>query len=222
MGINSTSSAVARQEFGRLVERGVFQPVRRFINADPDDRMQDALGMVYEMYEAKAERGEKMDPALLTHAVKLRAVDLSRHLVRGTHSIKDPLEPRAYHSGRVELLHLDGLPDEDGHFEDEGDRALELGHLELLAASPEAVMTSAIDLTEWLETLDAGDLQLLVLRQQGFTIEEISTAVGLSMSAVFHRLRRLGRELADRAGLPVVKKPRKPRAAKSAAPALDS
>lgn len=222
MGSTNGSSALARESFGEMVKKGVFNPVRRFINADEDDRMQEALGLVFEIFEAKAKRGEKMDPALLVHAARLRAVDLSRHLARGTHSIKDPLEPRAFHTGRVELLHLDGLPDEDGDFTDEGDPALELGLLQHLSTDPEEKLNSALDLESWVASLGAKDVELLALRLMGNTIEETATAVGVSMTCAHHRLRTLGYELAARAGIVVVKKPRKPRTAKSATPVLDS
>ena len=59
------------------------------------------------------------------------------------------------------------------------------------------------------------------MRMLGFGLEECAEAMGTSTSTVFKRLRDLGHELADRAGLTVVKKVRKPRTPK-ASPELDS
>jgi hypothetical protein len=219
----TTSTAVLREEFGRKVERRIFEPVRRLLHAEQDDRMQEGIGMTWEQYQAKAEKtGEAMDDALCVHVCKLRAADFGRHLVRRTHTLRDASDQRNYHLGRTELLHLDGLPDDDGHFEDEAACALELEPVKYLSTSPEEGIHSAIDLLDWLRTLDAGDVELLVLRQMGHTIEEIAAATGKSMTAAFKRLRELGYELAERAEVVIQKKPRKPRTCRAAVAAVDS
>lgn len=221
MGTTS-SVAVLREEFGKKVERRMFEPVRRLLHVEQDDRMQEGVGMTYEQFVGKAEKtGELMDDALLVHICKVRATDFSRHLARGNHTLRDASDQRNYHLGRTELVHLDGLPDDDGEFHAEGDGSIQLGLAQHLSDNPVENVVSAIDLLGWLRSLDAEDVELLVLRQRGHTIEEIAEATGLSMSVAFKRLRELGHELADRAGLPVAKKPCKPRMPK-VTPQLDS
>jgi len=105
------------------------------------------------------------------------------------------MDERNYKAGHVEVLHLDG---ELGDEEDEGFvlalTDVEMGH-------PARWLVSAIDLETWLSRLAAGDQLILRLRRAGHTLDEIAKTTGKSITAVLHRLRELGRELAERAGL---------------------
>jgi hypothetical protein len=58
----------------------------------------------------------------------------------------------------------------------------------------------------WLSRLPAADRWLLALRRAGHTLEEIAKTTGRSITAVLHRLKELGRELAERAGVGLVSK----------------
>lgn len=198
-------AAEARAQYGEKVERGIFKPVARLLHVEPEDRMQEGLGLGYEQYVNKAEKtGEFMDDPLCVHVVKLRATDFSRHLVRGGQKKRDALDQRNYIEGRVaEVLRLDGLPDQDDEeFDGEGDRVL-VGMAVALSANPVSKIVSAIDLEEWLDQLDAQDRELLELRSQGFTLAEIAGMLDWHISDACSRCRQLGRELAARAGLPI-------------------
>lgn len=209
-------SALARDSFGEKVERGIFRPIERLLHPEREDRMQEGLGMGYEQFKAKAQKeGILMDDALCVHVVKLRATDFARHLVRGTHTQRDALDERNYHHGRTELLHLEGLVDEDSEFPGESERVIEIGLAERLSADPLAKIVSAIDLTDWLRTLTVEDVELLAMRVAGFTLEECAQATGGTTGVAFRRLRELGEGLAQRAEIPVAKKPRRPRSPSS-------
>jgi hypothetical protein len=206
-----------RKQFEEKVRRGIFRPVARYITraADPEERLAEAVAMTFELYAVHARRGEVLDDGVLVHHCRLRAVDLARHLVRGQHSALDVLDPRCYHAGKVEVLHLDGLPEEDGGFHGEEDGAVLADLLDGLARDPAPKLDSALDLTSWLSTLPAGDQAMLAARYAGCTLEETARATGSSTTTVFARLRRLGGELAQRAGIVIAKKRRKPRSART-------
>jgi len=208
----TTSTAVLKVEFGDKVQRRLFEPVRQLLHVEQDDRMQEGIGMTWEQYLGKEEKtGEVMDDALLVHVCRQKATDFSRHLVRRTHTLRDASDPRNYHLGRTELLHLDGLPDEDGAYRAEGDTSIQLGLALHLSENPVEKLVSAIDLLDWLRSMEPEDLELLGLRQYGFTLEEIAKASGCSTTQVFSRLKALGLALADRAGIATTKKARKHR-----------
>jgi hypothetical protein len=215
METNNGINALARAKYEEKVRRGIFKPVARLLHVDVEDRMQEGQGMGYEQYLAKAQKdGTWMEDALCVHVVKRRATDFARHLVRGGGQKKrDAMDVRNYLQGRTEVLDIDGLVDEEGGFQREGDRdlCLEVGLAEKTSRNPVGRLNSALDLESWLSSLEPQDRQLLSLRFEGFTLEESAATVGLSVSTVFTKLKALGRELADRAGLAIVKKPRKPR-----------
>lgn len=120
----------------------------------------------------------ELNVPVLVCVCRRRAVDLSRHLVKGQHSVKDPLDPRAYHQGRLELVHLDGVPDGDGELDGEGDHQLEATIFDKESANPTAKIISTISLAAWMATLTNEDLALISLRVQGFTLTEIADEVG--------------------------------------------
>ena len=199
--------AQARTRFGQLYGRRAFKPVARFIadRRNEEDRLQDAVAQVYEMDQRYAARGKLLEPALLVHACRLRAIDHSRRFVKSdAQPARDVLHPSNFTSGKVQVHRLDGLIDpETGGFNAEGDRALELGLADELTANPSRKISSAIDLVDWLETLTAVDREMLAHRLAGFTLSEIAEEQGRSITAVFTRLHELGHRLADRMGVPV-------------------
>ena len=96
------TAAEIRAAFDEKVRRGMFDPVARHL-ANPDtaeDRMQEALALTWEMYQDRiVNRSLVLDDAILVHAAKQRACDLSRHLVRdGKCKVHDAMSERAYHA----------------------------------------------------------------------------------------------------------------------------
>ncbi|MBI5068616.1 MAG: hypothetical protein HZB56_10280 [Deltaproteobacteria bacterium] len=193
-----------QQQFSTLVERGAFESVRRHLTpTDQDDRMAEAIGQVWAMAARKAELGIKLDNALLVHAVKLRAIDHRRQLPRGGQPRRDALHFANFVDGKVVVHRLDGLLDDDGDFNGEGDTDLQSAWLAATSADPADTLASAVDLRDWVAALSARDRELVTTRFSGATLAEVAAATGMSISAVFSRLKRLGQELARRAGMTI-------------------
>ena len=203
MNMPSTVPVDVSLAFAKKVERGIFQPVARHLRDDLlEDRLAEGVGMAFVQFTRSCARGEPMTDALLVQACHLRAIDLGRRLAGagGSQPKRDVLDERNYREGRVEVLHLDGLlgdEDDEGHVR---------GLTEVEMGNPGRWLVSAIDLETWLSRLAAGDRLMLALRRAGHTLEEISKTVGRSITAVLQRLRELGRELAERAGLELASK----------------
>lgn len=207
-------------EFQEKVLRGIFRPVSRHLPpSEAEDRLSEGIALTFELFAQHARRGVKLDDALLVHHCRLRAADPGRHLVRGEHSALDVLDPRPYLTGQVEVVHIDGLPDQDGGFPGEEDGGVVVGVADGLAQDPTASLVSAIDLGRWAATLPERDRALLVARYEGRTISEAGAAIGASTSRAFARLRQLGQELAARAGVTIARKARK---ARVPSPAVES
>jgi DNA-directed RNA polymerase specialized sigma24 family protein len=202
-----------REQFENKVRAGIFRPVIRHITgSDPEERLAEAVAMTFELYQAKARQGVLLDDALLVHHARLRAIDLGRQLVRGGQRLRDAMDPRNYTRGRLKLLRVDGLPDEDGDLQGEEQGDLVIGMADGLAQDPTVRLISAIDLASWASSLPPTDRAVLAARYQGCTLQETAEAMDSSISAVFARLKRLGGELAQRAGVTIRPKPRKRRA----------
>lgn len=199
------------EKFSSMVKKGTFKSVSRFISTDAEERLQEGICQTFELYRAHALRGVELAVPVLVCVCRRRAVDLSRHLVRGQHSLKDPLDPRAFHQGRVELVHLDGVPDGEGDLDGEGDHQLEATIFDKESANPTAKIISTISLAAWVAKLTKEDLALISLRIQGFTLTEIADEVSRSISVICQRLQQLGQDLAQHAQLPVPKRNRKAR-----------
>jgi hypothetical protein len=202
------------RKFECLVRKGVFRSVARFIRNDTEERLEEGIAQTFELYRQHALRGVELAVPVLVCVCRRRAVDLSRHLVKGQHSLKDPLDPRAFHQSRVELVHLDGLPGEDAELGPDGDRDLEATIFDRETANRTSALISTISLGEWLEKLTNTDLMLVTRRLEGYTLTEISNEAGKSITVTCQRLRLLGQDLAQHAQLPVPKRARKPRTSK--------
>jgi DNA-directed RNA polymerase specialized sigma24 family protein len=175
MDIDSTRAA-----FEAKVRRGMFNPIRRYLQKDlADDRMQEGLASAWLLYAA-----ERADDALLVHHAHLRAIDLSRHIAGGN-SKRDLCHPR-------NMKVLEHVSIDDG-----------VGLARELASSPVRKIVSAIDLGAWLAELTDEDRRMLDLRMAGHTLDETAEKMSLSTSTVFARSRKLGLELAERAGIEV-------------------
>jgi DNA-directed RNA polymerase specialized sigma24 family protein len=110
------------------------------------------------------------------------------------------------------MLRIDGLPDEDGDFKPEEDGNVVIGLADGLAHDPTPRIIGAIDLARWASGLPDDDRAVLASRYEGHTLKETAEAMDSSISAVFARLKRLGTELAHRAGVSIANKPRRRRA----------
>ena len=188
-----------RSSFDEKIRRGMFKPIVRRLHADmAEDRSQEALALVYEQYRRHAEQGHILDDALLVHAARLRAEDLSRQIVPcdGVARKTCVMDPRNYIDGKVEVLRLDKIVSDH-------DEANMLGLAEAMAANPVRKLVSAIDLEAWLAGLSEDDRVLLAMRMAGHRLKPIANRLGISVSAAWARCRELGYELAERAHVEV-------------------
>lgn len=191
--------------FTEKVRRGMFDPVARHVVNHPDaeDRLQDAICQVWLMYRNRIEeRDLVLDDPILVHACRQRAVDLARHFVPsgGTCRYRDAMNQRAYRDGKVEVMRFDSWTEDDA--EDES-KPQQIGLAEELCQSPERKMNSALDLEEWLDDLSARDYGIMEGRMAGYSLPRIATDYGVSTSMIFARAKKLGLELASRAGVHV-------------------
>ena len=197
-----------RSEFEQKVRRGIFNPVTRHLSGpDAEDRLAEGIALVYEMYARYGtDKNKVLDDGILVHACKQRAVDLRRRFVRDdAQPARDVMHPGNYNQGKVEVFRIDGLVDpETGEFiaQDEVE-ALVPGLATALQVNPQRDIISAVDLERFLSGLTEKDQTLLEMRMAGATLKETAEKVGLSISTVFARLKALGLQLADRAGLAV-------------------
>jgi hypothetical protein len=217
--VTTTIPIDLRAAFEDKIRRGIFRPIERHLPEDVrEDRLQDAIALTWAMYERYALRGELLDDAILVHSCTLRATDASRYYVpcEGYQRKRDALDPRNYMAGTVEVLRLADLheeEDDEAHQVDRRDKPISVGFAELRCTNPVRKILSAIDLTAWLAGLAPEDRQTLELRGAGYTLEETADKLGVSLSVVFARCRRLGEELAERAGIPIEPRQHKPRRA---------
>lgn len=193
-----------RVQFDKKVRHGIFNPVARRLAVDiAEERLQDAICQTFEMYRRYAlEKGKVLPDAILVHYCRLRAVDPSRHFIRcdGSQRLRDVLDFRNFANGRVEVLRLDGVAQDDDELRQDGDSQL-LGLVEAMSCSMERKLNSAIDLEAWLHGLDGDERQMLAARAAGYTLGETATVLGCCLSTVFARTKQLGDELAARAGV---------------------
>jgi len=188
-----------RSSFDQKIRSGMFKPITRRLHADmAEDRSQDALALVYEQYRRHAERGEILDDALLVHAARLRAEDLSRQIVPAGGKARKTcaMDLRNYIEGKVEIFRLDKI------LHDREECGL-LGLAESLAANPVRKILSAIDLEAWIASLPEDDQVLLSMRMAGHRLKSIARRLGIRTERAWSRCRRLGHELAERAQLEV-------------------
>jgi DNA-directed RNA polymerase specialized sigma24 family protein len=195
----AASAVDVKHRFADKVRRGIFRPVARHLREDlAEDRLAEGIGMAFEQYVTSATEGRAMPDALLVRACHMRAIDVGRRLAgaQGARPKQDVYDERAFNAGRVELLRLDGLVDG-------GEEQAFLGWAEPDTLNPARMLASALDLERWLTGLGPEDRMLLALRQAGHTLGGIAAATGWSTSSVFARLRQLGAELAEVAGVEV-------------------
>ena len=206
-------------QFEQKVRDGMFRPVARFLTNIPaaEDRLQDAVCQVWWMYRCYAiERGVILDDAILVRKCRWHACDLARQFVPGgrRRRSQDVLDPRAYRDGKVQVLRIDGALDDQSA---EGDRPLQVGLAEEMAASPERKMNSAIDLQQWVGDLVFRDQALLERKMEGFETTQIAHELGTPYGVTYRREKELGQELAQRAGVLIApRRRRQPTAVSSA------
>ena len=184
----------ARTKFDGHIHRGIFAPIARHLGHDADDRMQEGVALTWKLFREQAERGRELEPALLVHACRLRAQDLSRSLANDRRQkLRDAYDPRNQAGGRVALLDI------DAHVGSHGNA---LGMAGPMCINPTNRLDSAIDLSDWLGTLSSGDRSLLELRAEGFTWQEAGAVMGMPLKSAYDRGHKLGMDLARRAGVP--------------------
>lgn len=208
----------AQERFEALVRRGVFRPCERFVcrDADREDRVAEGIAAAWEWYAREAARGHEPDVALAVHVVRLRTVDRSRRFVRGDGTRWGVDVYVQQQRGGLELRRLDGVHDHDDEDDERHEDDPSLGLARFGVNNPEANWLSAMDLEAWLDALPSTDCEMVVMRGAGFELKEIADVTGRSVAGVFRRVRQLGRELADRAGIDVDDKKREGRAGPNA------
>ena len=156
------------------------------------------------MYRRYAlEKSKVLPDAILVYSCGRRAVDPGRHFARcgGSQRARDVLDSRNYANGRVAVLRLDGiLQDDDGELPEDGDNQL-LGLAAAMSCSMAKRLNSAIDLEAWLGGLDSDERWMLAARAAGYTLAKTAADLGCCLSTVFARTRQLGEELAARVGV---------------------
>jgi len=191
--------------FTDKVRRGIFKPVARHLTdfAAAEDRLQIALAMTWEMFmRYAAEKNVVLSDGVLVHSCRQRAVDLDRDFVPadGRCRRRDVYDPRAYRDGKVEVVRLDGAAPNTAR---EPDRVLEISYAEAMSLRPERKIHSAIDLEQWVAAQTSLDQVILERRMAGYTLEQIAFDLDLTTSKVFERAKKLGLELASRAGVQI-------------------
>ena len=183
-----------QKAFTEKVQKGIFNPIARVISFNIEDRLADAIGQTWAFYRRKADEGHLVDDALLVHHCKLRAIDLGRSVVpAGGWKCRDVMDPRAHRSGKVEVVEL-----EDGYAVEDG-------------LSPGNKLNSAIDLESWLTNLNERDQAIIGCKLKGMNTSETARELGISITGAYQRERKLGRDLATRAGIPLHEKPKQVR-----------
>jgi hypothetical protein len=84
--------------------------------------------------------------------------------------------------GKVEVLHLDGLMDEDGVFTSVEDRAVHLAISHRTSRDLAPLLESAIDLGAWLTQLANANRELLAGRLEGHSLRELALRGDCSIS----------------------------------------
>ncbi|MBI5488782.1 MAG: hypothetical protein HY905_15715 [Deltaproteobacteria bacterium] len=194
------ATSAARDQFESIVRSGALRVCERavYYSNDCDDRVQEGLAQCWAWFRQQAMLGHTPDVALVVHVAKLRTKDRGRRFVSGD-GTRWGEDVYIQQERGVDLRRLDGVPDHDDDDERHEDRSLGLARPGI--ASPEANVLSAMDLGAWFATLSATDGDMLELRYEGFGLEEVGKATGRSTVGVFRRCRRLGVELAERAGI---------------------
>jgi len=193
------------QAFDDKVRRGIFNPVGRFVahREDAEDRVQDAVCQTWWMFRRYAlDKDVVLDDALLVNKARWVVTDLNRRFVGADGAScrnQDVMSPAAYRDGKVEVLRIDGLDDDNA----EEDRSLGFGYAEAAAGDPTRKVISALDLEAWLGELTHRDRALMERKAAGFSTTQTASDLGLPYQFTWRREKQLGRELAERAGLNV-------------------
>ena len=194
------------ERFDQKVRSGMFRPILRHLTDEntAEDYLQDAVCQTWQLYCRNAEqKGKILDDALLVHACRLRAVDLSRRFVGSDgaqNRCQDVLDKRPYRDGKIQVLRIDGFQDDQTP---DGDRQVQIGWAEVTSTMPEPEMLSAMDLERWVGGLAFKDQDLMKLKYLGNGYREITGKLGLPYQHTYRRIRQLGHELADRAGVEI-------------------
>ena len=191
-------------KFEELFKAGLFDSIRATLTneVEAEDRMAEGVAHAWRECRRRAERGQDTDPALLYHICRLRAHSIGRRIVcNGTRRYHDAYDRRAYRDGHVELLRLGGLTDD---MEEDQEQTLVEATAQQRYA-PEDWLISALDLERWIADLTTEDRGLIHARMSGDTLSEIAADLHVHTSTACRQIRRLGLDLAERAGIEIPK-----------------
>ncbi len=195
--------------FSDMIADDIFNPVMRHLDDahDAEDRFQEALCLIWRDYYSAAMKGHSTDRGALVHGLRLKAFDPSHCFVPGRRRRRDVMGAMACLWDGIQVLRFDGLPDvEPGPYADNDltrDNPMSFVDAVSYAATRdvEDQLVSAFDLEAWLDEQTEQDRRLLAARLAGGSFQECGKAVGMSVSRAHHRLKALGRELAQTAKL---------------------
>ena len=200
------------EEFENKIRRGIFRPVDYFISdrAEAEDRLQDAICATWKTYSRYiTEKGKILDDALLVHACRLRAIDRSRRFVGADGTFtrnQDVLDPRVYQSGLATVLRLDWEDVEEGR---DGRHSKEVGLARDVSADPTDNLHSAMDLESWVGDLSHRDRHIMEAKWVGVGTKQIAHDLDLNNTTAWRIEKKLGHDLADRAGIRIKQKRRR-------------
>ena len=196
--------------FTGMIERGVFNPVKRHLGDahDAEDRFQEGLCMIWDDYRSACSRGKPTDVGALIYGLKLKCFDPSHRFTRTGHGRRrDVMGSPACVLDDIQVLRLDGLDDEEPGPYQSSQEPPAMSFVDSISYERsrdiENHLISGFDLDCWLNEQTQADRTLLATRYSGGSFEECGRAARVSFSAAHHRLKKLGRELAKTAQLAV-------------------
>ncbi|MBI5499787.1 MAG: hypothetical protein HY907_06060 [Deltaproteobacteria bacterium] len=194
----------ARRRFEEIVRSGAMRVCERpvYYAADREDRVAEGVAHCWAWYRHQSLLGNSPDVALVVHVARLRTTDRTRRFVSGD-GTRWGEDVYVQQERGVELRRLDGVHDHDDGDDEERHEDLSLGLARLGVSNLEANLASSIDLRDWLDSLPSSDEEMIEMRGAGHELHEIAKATGRSVPTICRRIRDLGVELAERAGVPV-------------------
>jgi hypothetical protein len=186
------------EAFDAKVRGGIFRPIGRFLTRDPDggeERLQDGICATWDTYLRYGLRGKILDDPLLVHSCRLRAVDTSRHFVPGDGTRKncDAMSQHAFRTGKVPAVLSVDDTESTPHL---------LDNL-YQARNPTRFIISRLDLERWIGGLAEEDRIILGARLAGEDLATTGRLIGVSAATACRRLRSLGLDLAEQAGVEI-------------------
>jgi len=170
-----------------------------------NDIAQDIQVMAYCNYQRALERGKDLSIGECVNLMKYRANEIRQGIKLhfgniSTKTTDDVFNVRNYYNGNVEIVSLDFLQNKS----DDKDK----GCYTVLTATRNISdnVLFAIGFDWFMKTLDLESRKILRLRLENYKLKEIADVIGLSISVVSRRLRKIGVKFIDYFNLPGIYK----------------